>query len=59
MDSPLIFILFFKKENKIRKRNPIKITPISLKRLVFENLSLNPGDQVIYSEGTVKNLAPF
>ena len=35
LESPLIFVLFFKKVNKIRKKNP-KCDSLFWKRLVYE-----------------------
>ena len=41
--TPLLFLFyFFKRANKIRNKNPKKMTLLSLERPVFENQSLSP-----------------
>ena len=51
LESPLIFVLFFKKVNKIRKKT-LSVTPCFGKRWSMKN-QIGLGDQVTYWEGTV------
>ena len=57
LESPLIFVLFFKRVNKIRKKNP-KCDSLFLKRWYVKN-QIRLGGQVTYREGMVKIVAPF
>ena len=53
LESPLIFVLFLKGVNKIRKKNP-KCDSLLWKRWSVKN-RIGFGGQVTYQEGTVKN----
>ena len=57
LESPLIFVLFFKRVNKIRKKNP-KCDSLFWKRRSTKN-RIGFGGQVIYREGTVQTVAPL
>ena len=57
LESPLIFVLFLKGVNKIRKKNP-KCDSLFWKRRSVKN-RIGFGGQVTYREGTVKTVAPL
>ena len=57
LESPLIFVLFFKRVNKIRKKNP-KCDSLFWKRRSAKNRIGFEG-QVTYREGTVWTVAPL
>ena len=57
LESPLIFVLFLKGVNKIRKKNP-KCDSLLWKRWSVKN-RIGFGGQVTYREGTVKTVAPL
>ena len=55
--SRYLFLFYFQKVNKIRKKNP-KCDSLPWKRWSVKN-RIGFGDQVTYQEGTVKTVAPL
>ena len=56
-ESPLIFVLFLKRVNKIRKKNP-KCDSLFWKRRSAKN-RVEFGGQVTYREGMVRTVVPL
>ena len=57
LESPLIFVLFLKRVNKIRKKNP-ECDSLFWKRRSAKN-RIGFGGQFTYREGTIKTVAPL
>ena len=57
LESPLIFVLFFLRENKIRKKT-LSVTPY-LEKMVCEKPKSGFRGQVTYCESTIKTVTPL